>query len=84
MRNLSNQRKSSALSGPGSELVSTIGSIDLLNDGDRAALAENGISSLDALADLASDELLDIIGTANMSRETADQVIMAARAHWYE
>ncbi len=47
------------------------------------ALGEKGVKTLDDLADLASDELVEIIGEANMDEATANEVIMAARAHWF-
>ncbi len=47
------------------------------------ALGEKGVKTLDDLADLASDELIDIVGAANMDEETANAIIMAARAHWF-
>jgi N utilization substance protein A len=46
-------------------------------------LGEKGVKTLDDLADLASDELIEIVGADNMNEETANQVIMAARAHWF-
>ncbi len=48
------------------------------------ALGEKGVKSLDDLADLASDELIEIVGTEAMDEETANAVIMAARAHWFD
>ena len=48
------------------------------------ALGEKGVKTLDDLADLASDELMEIVGADNMDEETANAVIMAARAHWFE
>ena len=48
------------------------------------ALGEKGVKSLDDLADLASDELIEIVGEGSMDEETANAVIMAARAHWFE
>jgi N utilization substance protein A len=42
------------------------------------------VKSLDDLADLASDELVEIVGEANMDEATANDVIMAARAHWFD
>ena len=48
------------------------------------ALGEKGIKSLDDLGDLASDELIEIVGTEQMDEETANAVIMAARAHWFD
>jgi N utilization substance protein A len=73
----------SALSARLYQTADTIVSLGLLNDRALALLSDQGIKSLDDLADLASDELRDIIGPANMSQDRADQVIMAARAHWF-
>ncbi len=61
-----------------------IANIRLLNANDLIALGKSGIKSLDDLADLASDELLEITGTANLNEKSAGEVIMAARAHWFE
>jgi N utilization substance protein A len=47
------------------------------------ALAAHDIRTLDGLADLASDELLEIVGSQGMTQKQADSVIMAARAHWF-
>jgi N utilization substance protein A len=47
-------------------------------------LGHRGIKTLDDLGDLASDELLDIVGKDEMSEDQANAVIMAARAHWFE
>ncbi|MFV0282532.1 MAG: transcription termination factor NusA [Castellaniella sp.] len=46
-----------------------------------AKLAENGITTLDDLAELAADELADLTG---LPAETASDMIMQARAHWFE
>jgi N utilization substance protein A len=46
-------------------------------------LGEKGVKTLDDLADLASDELIDIVGAGEMSEDEANAVIMAARAHWF-
>lgn len=48
------------------------------------ALVAHGVRVLDDLADLASDELLEIVGERAMTQKQADGVIMAARAHWFE
>ncbi len=48
------------------------------------ALGEKGVKTLDDLADLASDELIEILGADAMDEETANAVIMAARQHWFE
>ena len=42
------------------------------------------IKTLDDLAELSGDELLDITGKDALSLEDANKVIMAARAHWFE
>ena len=47
------------------------------------ALGEKGVHTLDDLADLASDELIEIVGAEAMDEEQANAVIMAARAHWF-
>ncbi|WP_191083627.1 transcription termination factor NusA [Roseococcus microcysteis] len=47
------------------------------------SLGEAGVKSLDDVADLASDELIEILGEGAMDEETANAVIMAARAHWF-
>ncbi|MFO1152385.1 MAG: transcription termination factor NusA [Rhodospirillales bacterium] len=48
------------------------------------ALGKNGIKTLDDLADLSADELLEIIPADSLTTEKANDVIMAARAHWFE
>ena len=48
------------------------------------ALGEKGVKTLDDLGDLASDELIEIVGAEQMDEETANAVIMAARAHWFD
>jgi len=46
-------------------------------------LAENGIKTRDDLADLAGDELMEILGADAIKEDAANAVIMAARAHWF-
>lgn len=46
-------------------------------------LGEAGVKSKDDLADLAADELVEIIG-AEMSMMEANELIMAARADWFK
>jgi N utilization substance protein A len=48
------------------------------------ALGEKGVKTLDDLGDLASDELIEIVGADKMDEDTANEVIMAARAHWFD
>ncbi|MBN4016524.1 transcription termination/antitermination protein NusA [Rhodospirillaceae bacterium AH-315-P19] len=47
-------------------------------------LGEKDVKTLDDLADLASDELRDIVGRTVLTTADADAIIMAARAHWFE
>jgi N utilization substance protein A len=47
-------------------------------------LGEKGLKSLDDVADLASDELREIIGNDNLTEAKANEIIMAARAHWFK
>ncbi|HSV30160.1 MAG TPA: transcription termination factor NusA, partial [Candidatus Omnitrophota bacterium] len=47
-------------------------------------LGDKGVKTLDDLGDLASDELIDIVGKDQMTEDQANAVIMAARAHWFE
>jgi N utilization substance protein A len=48
------------------------------------ALGEKGIKTRDDLADLAGDELLEIAPSGSMNMDQANELIMAARAHWFE
>ncbi|MEX2008737.1 MAG: transcription termination factor NusA [Dongiaceae bacterium] len=51
-------------------------------------LGENGVKTLDDLADLASDELIDreegFLREYKLSEADANAIVMAARAHWFE
>ena len=47
-------------------------------------LADHNIRTIDDLADLATDELLEILGKDVLTVSEAEKVIMAARAHWFE
>jgi N utilization substance protein A len=49
------------------------------------ALGEKGVKTLEDLADLAGDELVEILGSEAIDEETANAVIMAARqsAGWF-
>ena len=48
------------------------------------ALANANIRNVDDLGDLATDELIEILGENTLSVKEAEKVIMAARAHWFE
>jgi N utilization substance protein A len=45
---------------------------------------QNDIKTLDDLGDLASDELIELLGENALQPEAADTIIMAARAHWFQ
>jgi len=47
-------------------------------------LANNGIKTIDDLADLAADELIEILGEDTVSIQEANRIIMGAREHWFE
>ncbi len=47
-------------------------------------LGEGDVKTLDDLADLAADELVEALGEGQMTVKDANTVIMAARAHWFE
>jgi N utilization substance protein A len=48
------------------------------------AIGEKGVKTLDDLADLAADELIEMApASAKLETEEANAIIMAARAHWF-
>ena len=52
------------------------------------ALGEKGVKTLDEFADLAGDELVELLegsdkGGAKLDLDTANELIMQARAHWF-
>ncbi|GLR67746.1 transcription termination/antitermination protein NusA [Acidocella aquatica] len=61
-----------------------VAAIEALSAKDLIALGEKGVKTLDDLADLAGDELVEIVGAEALSEEAANEIIMAARAHWFE
>ena len=48
------------------------------------ALGENGVITRDNLADLATDELMEFAPVGTLKEANANEIIMAARAHWFE
>ena len=48
------------------------------------SLANNGVKTIDDLADLAADELIEILGENAISIQEANKIIMGAREHWFE
>jgi transcription termination/antitermination protein NusA len=60
-----------------------------LTPGMLVALGEKGVKTLDDFADLAGDELVELLaasdkGGVTLELETANTLIMRARAHWFE
>lgn len=46
-------------------------------------IGEQGVKTLDDLADLAGDELVELLGENQMNAKEANAVIMKAREHWF-
>ena len=61
-----------------------VASLEGLTPEHLVKLGEKGVKTLDDLADLASDELIEIVGKDEMNEDDANTIIMAARAHWFE
>ncbi|MCC3303785.1 transcription termination factor NusA [Sneathiella sp. HT1-7] len=62
--------------------------LQLLTPAMIVALGEAGVKELDDLADLSGDELISpedgILREFGLTADEANQVVMAARAHWFE
>lgn len=54
-----------------------------LSDAQKVQVGESGVKTLDDLADLAGDELQEILGRNALTLDAANQIIMDARAHWF-
>ena len=61
-----------------------VASMEGLSPASSVLLGKAGVKSLDDLADLAGDELQEIVGQDELSIDEANDVIMAARAHWFD
>jgi transcription termination/antitermination protein NusA len=66
-----------------------LAALDGMSPGMLVALGEKNVKTLDDFADLAGDELLELIGAAEkggvaLDLETANAMIMRARAHWFD
>ncbi len=46
-------------------------------------LAEKGVKNIDDLADLAADELIEMLGNDTITETEANEIIMSAREHWF-
>jgi N utilization substance protein A len=74
-----NQARRSEL-GVSDELAAIAG----LSSAILVTLGENDIKTLDDLGDLASDELIEMLGEQAPAPADVDAIIMAARAHWFD
>jgi N utilization substance protein A len=65
-----------------------LATVEGLTPGMLVTLGEAGVKTLDDLADLSTDELVDkkdgILRSHDLGRAEAEAMIMAARAHWFE
>jgi N utilization substance protein A len=66
-----------------------LAALEGLTPGMLVTLAEGGIKTLDDFADLAGDELVEMLaasdkGGVKLELDDANTLIMAARAHWFE
>jgi transcription termination/antitermination protein NusA len=61
-----------------------LAAIGLLRPAILVALGEAGVKTLDDLADLSGDELLEIAPEGTLTLDRANEVIMTARAHWFK
>jgi N utilization substance protein A len=61
-----------------------VAAIEGLTSAMLAVLGENEIKTLDDLGDLAGDELIEMLPDFDLAEEEANDIIMAARAHWFD
>lgn len=66
------------------EMDETLKTFEGLSDDMILVLGQNGIKTLDDLADLSTDELIEILGEDKIDKIAADKVIMSARQHWFK
>lgn len=55
-----------------------------LNASHLVKIGEADLKTLDDVADLAGDELIELLGEGELTEDQANETIMAARAHWFE
>jgi N utilization substance protein A len=54
-----------------------------MNSNILMAIAKDGIKTLDDFAELASDELIELLPVGSLTSKQADTMIMEARKHWF-
>lgn len=65
-------------------LIALVESTKILSHNSLEVFMDNKIVTLDDLAELSGDELLDLLGKNAMSKDEANEIIMKARAHWFK
>lgn len=65
------------------KLEKDLADFDLLSKEILVKLGTQGIKKLDDLADLSSDELVEIVGS-DINEKQANEIIMKAREHWFK
>lgn len=65
------------------DITETLKTLDGLTLEILVNLGKKGIKTLDDFADLAADELIEIVGSCILTEETANTLIMKAREHWF-
>ena len=53
-----------------------------MNTDQLIKLKDKGIKTRDDLADLSSDELIDVLG--NLDMDKANEIIIESRKHWFK
>lgn len=85
-------RAQSFLATQAAEAAEKLGSLGIADDlkaferitpAQLVKLGEAGVKTLDDLADLAGDELVEILGSDTIREKEANEIIMAAREHWF-
>ena len=61
-----------------------VAALEQMNPARLAKLGAAEIKTLDDLGDLAGDELVEILGELAPDADVANEIIMAARAHWFD
>ncbi|MDP2058899.1 MAG: transcription termination/antitermination protein NusA, partial [Flavobacteriaceae bacterium] len=66
------------------ELIKLIEESEYLDINSLDIFMQNNIITRDDLAELSGEELIDLLGRTNLTQESADDIIMEARKHWFD
>jgi len=61
-----------------------VGTLEGVSAAMLITFGENEVKTRDDLGDLAGDELLEMVGSEISGLDQANEIIMAARAHWFD